>query len=67
MSSHEDKSKYLKTLRGTLLSATIRMLESIDKKLSIFRIPDGPSTHVNDLRAHHSSRQGSSQCEDSVT
>ena len=29
------------------------MLESIDKKLNIFRIPDGPSTHVDDLSAQH--------------
>jgi hypothetical protein len=49
MSTNEDKSKYLETLRGNLLTATIQMLESIDKKLNIFRIPDGPSIHVDDL------------------
>ena len=67
MSTHEDKSKYLKTLRGTLLSATIRMLEGIDKKLIIFRIPDGPSTHVDDLSAQHLCQPGSSQYEDPMT
>ena len=67
MSTHEDKSKYLETLRGTLLTATIQMLESIDNKLNIFRIPDGPSTHVDDLSAQHLCRPGSSQYEDPVT
>ena len=49
MSIHEDKSQYLETLRGSLLAATIQMLESIDNKLNTIRIPDGPSTHVHDL------------------
>ena len=30
MSTHEDKSKYLETLRGNLLTTAIQMLESID-------------------------------------
>ena len=67
MTTHEDKSKYLETLRGNLLTATMQMLESIDKKLNIFRIPDGPSTHVDDLSAQPLCRPGSSQYEDPVT
>ena len=67
LSKHEDKSKYLETLRGHLLTATIQMLENIDKKLNIFRIPDGPSTHVDDLSAQHLCRPGSCQYEDPVT
>ena len=65
--THEDKSKHLDSLRGNLLTATIQMLESIDKKLYIFRIPDGPSIHVDDLSAQHLCRPGSSQYEDPVT
>ena len=67
MPTPEDGSKYLEAVRGNLLTATIQMVESIDKKLNIFRIPDGPSIHVDDLSAQHLCRPGSSQYEDPVT
>ena len=67
MSTPDDGSKYLEAVRGNLLTATIQMVESIDKKLNIFRIPDGPSTHVDDLSALHLCRPGSSQHDDPVT
>ena len=63
-SKYKAKSKYLETLRGDLFTATSQMLESIDKKLNIFRTPDSPSTHVDDLSAHHLCRTGSSPYED---
>ena len=67
MSTPEDDSKYLEAVRGNLLTATFQMVESIDKKLNIFRIPDGPSTQVHDLSALRLCRPGSSQYEDPVT
>ena len=67
MSTPDDKYKYLEVVRGNLLTATTQMLDSIDKKLNIFRIPDGPSIHVDDLSAPRSCQPGSSQHDDPVT
>ena len=66
MSTPHDKSKYLEVVRENLLTATTQMLDSIDKKLNIFRIPDGPSIHVDDLSAPRSCQPGSSQHDDPV-
>ena len=66
VSSHDDKSKYLHVIRERMLTATIELLYDIDKKLQIFREPDGPPANADDLGASRLCQLGSSH-EDPMT
>ena len=71
-SDPKDKSRYLHTIRDSVLTATLDLIDSIEHLLQESeeeknQNPDGPSVTTDDLSAKRSCRPGSSSSENPVT